>query len=116
MAEIKSTGCRLLCKFDSAGFADDVDFDDARVFEGGFDFGSNVAGHFDGLEVVDAVGLDDNAQFVSPRAPGRPAERASTTRTTRASGVVASTSSWWALMAWTMVSSMPYLAARSAPI
>jgi len=30
-------------------------------------------------------------------------------RTIRASGVVASVSSWWALMAWTMASSMPLL-------
>ena len=44
------------------------------------------------------------------------ADTASTTLTTRASGVVASISSWWASIACTTPSVMPYLRANSAPI
>ena len=48
---------------DGASFADDVDLDDAGVGHGGFDFVGDVAGEFQGGEVVDLFGFDDDADF-----------------------------------------------------
>ena len=49
--------------FDGAGFADDVDRDDAGVGHGGFEFVGDVAGELEGGEVVDLFGFDDDADF-----------------------------------------------------
>lgn len=49
--------------FDRSSFADDVDFDDARIAHCSFDFVGDVAGKFQSGEVVDLFGLDDDADF-----------------------------------------------------
>ena len=57
---------RFLCLFgvfDGASLADDVDLDDARVTHSGFNLVGDVAGEFEGGEVVDLFGLDDDADF-----------------------------------------------------
>ena len=57
----------LFCVFDCASFADDVDFNDARIRHGGLDFVGDVASEFKGGKVVDLFRLDDNSDFSASR-------------------------------------------------
>lgn len=56
---------RLLGIFDGAGLADHIDLNDAWVGHGGFDLVGDVASEFEGGEVVDLLGLDNDADFAA---------------------------------------------------